>query len=56
MAKEIDLETPFEVEDPETLPGHIPSDADPNSHPDTVPRPNFHPIRRKLDIKFIGTP
>lgn len=52
MAKDIDLDTPFVVENPERLPGHIPNHADPSKEPDTAPKPDFNPIRRKLDMKL----
>jgi hypothetical protein len=48
MAKEVDLETPFEVETPEKTPGHIANLA---SNLDTAPKPDFNPMRRKLDLK-----
>ncbi|GAB1217221.1 hypothetical protein ATERTT37_006457 [Aspergillus terreus] len=52
MAKDIDLDTPFVVENPERLPGHIPNHPDPSKEPDTAPKPDFNPIRRKLDMKL----
>lgn len=53
MAKEIDLGAPFIVEHPEKLPGHIATHFDVNKDPDTAPRPNFDPMRRKLAMKMV---
>ncbi|KAE8144971.1 Alpha/Beta hydrolase protein [Aspergillus avenaceus] len=47
MAKEVDLGTPFVVEDPKKTPGHI---ANHISKPDTAPKPDFSPMRRKLNL------
>lgn len=52
MAKEIDLETPFVVEKPDELPGHIASHREPGKDPDTAPKPEFDPMRRKIALKM----
>ncbi|KAE8353556.1 AB-hydrolase YheT [Aspergillus coremiiformis] len=48
MAKEIDFKTPYVVENPEKIPGHV---ATHNSTFDTALKPDFNPMRRKLDLK-----
>ncbi|KAH1909762.1 hypothetical protein KXV57_000833 [Aspergillus fumigatus] len=53
MAKEIDLETPFIVEHPEKLPGHLANHFDLNKDADTAPKPDFDPMRRKLATKMV---
>jgi hypothetical protein len=53
MAKEIDLGTPFIVEHPEKLPGHIANHFDLNKDADTAPKPDFDPMRRKLAMKMV---
>lgn len=52
MAREIDTEIPGVVEYPEKLPGHIASHAGVNKDPDMAPKPEFNPMRRKLDLKL----
>ena len=53
MAKEIDHETPFIVEHPEKLPGHLANHFDLNKDADTAPKPDFDPMRRKLATKMV---
>ena len=48
MAKEVDLKTPYLVENPEKAPGHA---AHHNSNVDVTPKPDFNPMRRKLDLQ-----
>lgn len=52
MAKEVDLETPFVVEKPDELPGHIASHRGPGMDVDIAPKPEFDPMRRKLALKM----
>jgi hypothetical protein len=53
MAKEIDLGTPFIVEHPEKLPGHIANHFDLSKDPNTAPKRDFDPMRRKLALKMV---
>jgi len=50
MAREIDTNIPGVVEHPEKLPGHIAHHDDPNKDPDLAPKPQFHPMQRKLAL------
>ncbi|CAG7929512.1 unnamed protein product [Penicillium olsonii] len=50
MAKEIDTTVPGVVENPERLPGNIAHHDDPNKDPDLAPKPQFHPMQRKLAL------
>ncbi|CAG8165466.1 unnamed protein product [Penicillium salamii] len=50
MAKEIDPTIPGVVEHPERLPGNIAHHNDPNKDPDLAPKPQFHPMQRKLAL------
>lgn len=52
MAHEIDTEIPGVVEHPERLPGQIASHSGINKDPDMAPKPEFNPMRRKLDMKL----
>lgn len=52
MAKEIDTQIPGVVEYPEKLPGQIANHPGLDKDPDTAPRPEFNPVRRKLDMKL----
>lgn len=52
MAREIDLEIPGIVEHPEKLPAQIASHANGNKDQDVAPKPEFNPVRRKLDMKL----
>ena len=52
MAKEIDLESPFVVENPDKLPGNIAHHEDPSKDPDTAPKPQYEPMRRKMNMKL----
>lgn len=52
MAREIDTEIPGVVEHPEKLPGQIASHAGVDKDPDMAPKPEFNPVRRKLDLKL----
>ncbi|THC91929.1 hypothetical protein EYZ11_008615 [Aspergillus tanneri] len=51
MAKEVDLETPFMVQNPENIPSHIDLER-PGGEPNTTPKPEFSPMRRKLGLKL----
>ncbi|KAF9884339.1 hypothetical protein FE257_001852 [Aspergillus nanangensis] len=53
MAKEIDLETPFVVENPDRVASHIPSHADPKRNSEIASKPDFNPMRRKLHLKVV---
>lgn len=53
MAKEVDLQKPFVVEKPDELPGHIANHYEPGRDPDTAPKPEFDPMRRKLALKMV---
>lgn len=53
MAKEIDHETPFVVQNPENVPGHIESHRGPGKDVDTAPKPNFNPVHRKLGLNLF---
>lgn len=48
MAKDVDLEAPFLVENPDKAPGHV---ANNTSNLDVTPKPDFNPMRRKLDFQ-----
>lgn len=50
MAKEIDPTIPGVVEHPDRLPGNIAHHNDPNKDPDLAPKPQFHPMQRKLAL------
>jgi hypothetical protein len=50
MAREIDVTIPGVVEHPEKLPGHIAHHDNPNKDPDLAPKPQFHPMQRKLAL------
>lgn len=52
MAREIDTNIPGVVEHPQKLPGHIASHPGPGKDLDEAPKPQYHPILRKLDMKF----
>ncbi|KAI2791794.1 hypothetical protein POX_c04673 [Penicillium oxalicum] len=52
MAKEIDMDIPGVVEDPQRLPGRIASHFGPEKDDDTSPKPEFLPVHRKLDMKL----
>ncbi|OJJ81936.1 putative hydrolase, alpha/beta fold family [Aspergillus glaucus CBS 516.65] len=52
MAKEIDLSSPCVVENPDLLPGHIANHSDPTKDPDTAPKPEFNPMRRRMDMNI----
>ncbi|CAI7621589.1 hypothetical protein N7533_013136 [Penicillium manginii] len=52
MAREIDTNIPGVVENPAKLPGQIASHPGPGKDVDAAPRPEFHPVLRKLDMKF----
>lgn len=52
MAKEIDLGSPGVVENPDKLPGRIVDKHDPASDPDTAPKPQFEPMRRRMNLKL----
>ena len=52
MATEIDTSIPGVVEHPEKLPGSIPTHAASGTEPDNAPKPEFNPMRRKLDMKL----
>lgn len=52
MAREIDTSIPGIVENPAKLPGHIASHPGPGKDVDAAPRPEFHSVLRKLDMKF----
>ena len=54
MAHEIDNRIPGVVEHPEKLPGNITSQAGLHKDADLAPKPDFNPVRRKLDIKLSG--
>lgn len=53
MAKEIDLASPITVEKPDLLPGHIANHGDSTKDADTAPKPEFNPMRRKMDMKSM---
>lgn len=53
MAKEIDLESPFVVEKPDQLPGHIANHYDLTKDPDTAPKPAFDAMRRKMNLGSV---
>ena len=53
MAKEIDLESPFVVEKPDQLPGHIANHYDSTKDPDTAPKPGFDAMRRKMNLGSV---
>ncbi|KAJ5338866.1 AB-hydrolase YheT [Penicillium brevicompactum] len=50
MAREIDTTIPGVVEHPERLPGNIAHHDDPSKDPDLAPKPQFHPMQRKLAL------
>ncbi|KAJ6151074.1 hypothetical protein N7470_007668 [Penicillium chermesinum] len=50
MAKEIDTDIPGVVEHPERLPGNIAHHSGPGKDSDKAPKPDYNPMRRKLDI------
>ena len=52
FAKEIDLTTPFIVENPDIVPGKIAHHED-GKDPDTAPKPDFNPMRRKLALPVV---
>ncbi|KAJ9237562.1 hypothetical protein DTO169E5_5148 [Paecilomyces variotii] len=52
MAFEVDLDAPLVVQNPEIIPGRISSQKGPNKDPDTAPRPDFDPMRRKLAMNM----
>ncbi|KAF3403485.1 putative esterase [Penicillium rolfsii] len=52
MAREIDMSIPGVVEHPEKLPGYIASHPGLDKAPDMAPKPEFHPVNRKLDMKL----
>lgn len=51
MAKEIDLESRFVVENPDKVHGNI-AHHDPSKDPDTPPKPQYEPMRRKMNMKL----
>lgn len=53
MAKEVDLEKPVVVEKPDELPGYIANHDEPGRDPETAPKPQFDPMRRKLALKMV---
>ncbi|PLB49477.1 AB-hydrolase YheT [Aspergillus steynii IBT 23096] len=53
MAKEVDHETPFVVQNPENVPGHIQSHPGPGKDLDTAPKPHFNPVHRKLGLNLF---
>jgi hypothetical protein len=53
MAKEVDLKTPFVVEKPDELPGHIASHREPEKDLDTAPKPEFNAMRRKMALTMV---
>lgn len=52
MAREIDTQIPGAVEHPDKLPGQIAHHTGPNKDADLAPKPEFNPVRRKLDMKL----
>lgn len=52
MAKEIDLSTPF-VPQNDILPGRLSSHSETAKDPDTAPKPDFNPMRRKLGMPLV---
>lgn len=52
MAREIDIEIPGVVEHPEKLPGQIASHDNEGKIPDLAPKPDWNPVRRRLDMKL----
>lgn len=52
MAEEIDTHIPGVVEYPEKLPGQIASHVGLGKDADLAPKPDFNPVRRKLDLKL----
>ena len=53
MAKEIDLQIPGVVEHPEKLPGQVASHNGFGKDQDLAPKPDFNPMRRKLDMHLV---
>jgi hypothetical protein len=53
MAREIDTTIPGVVEHPEKLPGHIAHHNGAGKDLDLAPKPEFNPVRRKLDMKLL---
>lgn len=52
MTKEIDLDSPGVVENPDKMPGRIAHNDDPASDPDTAPKPQFEPMRRRMNMNL----
>ena len=52
MAREIDISIPGVVEHPEKLPGRIAHHDGLGKDLDLAPKPEFNPVRRKLDMKL----
>ncbi|OOF91125.1 hypothetical protein ASPCADRAFT_211407 [Aspergillus carbonarius ITEM 5010] len=52
MAKEVDLTVPFEVENPENVPGRVAHHAGPDKDQDTAPKPEFNPTLRRLVMQL----
>ncbi|KAL2001154.1 hypothetical protein VTN02DRAFT_2178 [Thermoascus thermophilus] len=52
MAKEIDLGTPFVLQN-DILPGRLSSHSETAKDPDTAPKPEFNPMRRKLGMPLV---
>ena len=54
MAREIDTSVPGVVEYPDKLPGqgHLAHHSGPGKDADAAPKPEFHPVLRKLDMKL----
>ncbi|KAJ5902511.1 hypothetical protein N7495_003039 [Penicillium taxi] len=52
MAKEIDTSIPPVVEHPDKMPGQVASHPGPGKDLDLAPKPDYHPLRRRLDLKL----
>ncbi|PKY06849.1 AB-hydrolase YheT [Aspergillus campestris IBT 28561] len=50
---EVDWETPLKIQDPEKVPCHIASHEGPNKDADVAPKPDFAPMRRKLNLRIV---
>ena len=50
---EVDWETPLKIQNPEKFPCHIASHEGPGKDADVSPKPDFAPMRRKLNLRIV---
>lgn len=53
LADGVDFDLPVEIENPEKVPGRVLVRGDATKDDDSAPRPEFHPMQRKLAIPLF---